>query len=105
MFEGMHIEYAATLLGSIAVLLIPIPIGFYIWGKKLRSKSKFNPMMLLKPPVNEGDSETEDDDPDAYMVAAMATRSRAHQGPAETMVDLEKAAGSQGQGVDGSRQS
>lgn len=43
MFEGMGIQYASTLLGCVAAVLVPIPIGFYFFGKRLRMKSKFAP--------------------------------------------------------------
>ncbi|KAL7823517.1 major facilitator superfamily domain-containing protein [Trichoderma gracile] len=44
MFEGMHIEWAATLLGCVAVLLAPIPFVFYFYGAKIRAKSKIAPV-------------------------------------------------------------
>ncbi|ORY11706.1 major facilitator superfamily domain-containing protein [Clohesyomyces aquaticus] len=43
MFEGMGIQWASTLLGCVAVLLVPMPIVFYVYGKKIRLKSKFAP--------------------------------------------------------------
>lgn len=43
MFHGMGIQWASTLLGCVAAVLVPIPIGFYFFGKKLRMKSKFAP--------------------------------------------------------------
>lgn len=45
MFEGMGINYAATLLGCVAVVLIPVPVWFYFRGAKIREKSKFAPTM------------------------------------------------------------
>ena len=41
MFENMGIQWAATLLGCIAAILIPVPIAFYLYGPKLRQKSKW----------------------------------------------------------------
>ena len=41
LFENMHIKSASTLLGAFAVLMIPVPFGFYKYGKKARQKSKF----------------------------------------------------------------
>jgi DHA1 family multidrug resistance protein-like MFS transporter len=32
-----------TLVGCVAVLLIPTPFIFYIYGKRIRAKSKFAP--------------------------------------------------------------
>jgi DHA1 family multidrug resistance protein-like MFS transporter len=52
MFEGMGIEWAATLLGCIAALLVPVPIWFYLRGAKIREKSAFAPT-FPKPPVAE----------------------------------------------------
>jgi DHA1 family multidrug resistance protein-like MFS transporter len=43
MFEGMGIQWAATLLGCIAALLVPVPIWFYFKGAKIREKSAFAP--------------------------------------------------------------
>jgi len=43
MFEGMGIQWAATLLGCVAFVLVPMPVVFYIFGKKIRAKSKFAP--------------------------------------------------------------
>ncbi|KAL3467557.1 major facilitator superfamily domain-containing protein [Aspergillus heterothallicus] len=40
MFEGLGIEWALTLLGCVAAGLIPIPIVLYIYGARLRAKSK-----------------------------------------------------------------
>ncbi|KAH8888336.1 MFS general substrate transporter [Thozetella sp. PMI_491] len=43
MFQGMGIQWASTLLGCVAILLVPIPIAFYKWGHKLRARSAFAP--------------------------------------------------------------
>lgn len=43
MFEGMGIQWAATLIGCVAVVLAPMPIFFYLYGKKIRAKSNFAP--------------------------------------------------------------
>ncbi|KAI0425710.1 polyamine transporter 1 [Xylaria sp. FL1042] len=45
LFKGLGIQYASTLLGGIAALLVPIPVLFYIYGPKLRAKSAFAPNM------------------------------------------------------------
>ncbi|KAL7930085.1 major facilitator superfamily domain-containing protein [Trichoderma chlorosporum] len=44
MFTGMHIEWAATLLGCVALALCPIPFIFYFYGAKIRAKSKIAPV-------------------------------------------------------------
>ncbi|KAF8002683.1 hypothetical protein OXX80_002823 [Metschnikowia pulcherrima] len=41
MFEGMQIKWAATLLGCFSAAMIPVPILFYTFGKKIRSSSKY----------------------------------------------------------------
>ncbi|KAJ5495638.1 Major facilitator superfamily multidrug transporter FLU1 [Penicillium diatomitis] len=41
MFKSLGVNWASTLLGCIAVLMIPLPIIIYIYGNKIRSKSKF----------------------------------------------------------------
>lgn len=43
MFNNMGIQWAATLLGCLAVVMIPIPVCFYLFGKQLRMKSTFAP--------------------------------------------------------------
>ncbi|KAF2654347.1 MFS general substrate transporter [Lophiostoma macrostomum CBS 122681] len=43
MFNGMGIQWASTLLGCIALVAVPMPILFYLYGKKIRGKSKFAP--------------------------------------------------------------
>lgn len=48
MFNNMGIQWASTLLGCVAVCLVPIPIGFYLYGKRLRMKSKYAP--FFEPP-------------------------------------------------------
>ena len=48
MFDGMGINYALTLLGCVAAVLVPMPIVFLLYGKKIRSRSKFAPGYDLK---------------------------------------------------------
>lgn len=43
MFDGMGIQYASTLLGCIAVLLIPVPVWFLYKGAAIREKSAYAP--------------------------------------------------------------
>jgi hypothetical protein len=78
MFDNLGIEWAATLLGCLAAICVPIPVCFYLFGKKLRQKSKFAPTM--KPPKkDEEDFESgSDDDHQHDMSALHATRSMAH---------------------------
>lgn len=44
MITGLHgIQWAGTLLACIALLLVPLPVLFYLKGAKIREKSKFAP--------------------------------------------------------------
>jgi DHA1 family multidrug resistance protein-like MFS transporter len=43
MFHNLGVDWASYLLGFIAVALIPIPVVFYVFGKKLRDMSRYNP--------------------------------------------------------------
>lgn len=47
MFDNMGIQWAATLLGCVATALVPIPVIFYLYGKRLRMKSQFAPTFEL----------------------------------------------------------
>jgi DHA1 family multidrug resistance protein-like MFS transporter len=50
MFNGMGINWAATLLGCVAAVLVPVPVWFYLKGAKIREKSAYAPT-LPKPPA------------------------------------------------------
>ncbi|KAI5778298.1 major facilitator superfamily domain-containing protein [Geopyxis carbonaria] len=41
--EPLGVGWAGSLLGFIAVAMIPIPVAFFIWGEKLRGRSKWAP--------------------------------------------------------------
>ena len=43
MFNGMGIQWASTLLGCVALVLVPLPIAFLLYGKRIREKSHFAP--------------------------------------------------------------
>ncbi|KAL7948244.1 major facilitator superfamily domain-containing protein [Trichoderma barbatum] len=60
MFNGMHIEWAATLLGCVALALAPIPFVFYFYGAKIRAKSKIAP--VFSAPADEPDADTSADE-------------------------------------------
>ncbi|KAJ5165889.1 MFS general substrate transporter [Penicillium capsulatum] len=64
MFNGMGIQWASTLLGCVAVVLVPIPVCFLLFGKRLRMKSKFAP--FFEPAIQEspGDQETDENGTD-----------------------------------------
>ncbi|KAI0270438.1 major facilitator superfamily domain-containing protein [Gloeopeniophorella convolvens] len=48
MFNGMGINWAATLIAGVALLLAPIPFIFYKYGPRIRAGSKFAPCMDLE---------------------------------------------------------
>lgn len=42
MFNNLEIQWAGTLLGCLAAIMIPIPVVFYLYGHKIRALSKMN---------------------------------------------------------------
>ncbi|KAA1477951.1 MFS polyamine transporter [Dentipellis sp. KUC8613] len=48
MFENMGINWAATLIGLIGLVLAPLPFLFYRYGARIRMNSKFAPCIDLK---------------------------------------------------------
>lgn len=75
MFDNLGIQWAGTLLGCLAVIMVPIPVCFYLFGAKLREKSKFAPTMKSKPAPADDSSEGEEED--GQFVALHASRSHA----------------------------
>jgi DHA1 family multidrug resistance protein-like MFS transporter len=59
MFEGMGIQWAATLLGCVAIVMAPIPFIFYKYGAKIRAKSAYAPTFAA-PPMASSEDETGD---------------------------------------------
>ena len=59
MFNNLGIQWAGTLLGCLAAVMVPIPVCFYLFGKKLRAKSKYSPTMMLKPPPPDDSTDEE----------------------------------------------
>jgi DHA1 family multidrug resistance protein-like MFS transporter len=60
MFKAMGVNWAGTLLGCVALVLVPIPVLFYYYGHKLRERSAFaptGPLAVQHPPINENDEE------------------------------------------------
>ncbi|KAG5417938.1 hypothetical protein I9W82_004266 [Candida metapsilosis] len=41
MFVNMKIQWASTLLGCLGAIMIPVPLLFYMYGKRIRSSSKY----------------------------------------------------------------
>ncbi|CAG9980625.1 unnamed protein product [Clonostachys byssicola] len=71
MFDGMGIQFAATLLGCVAVVLAPIPFIFYKYGAAIRRKSKIAPTDFFVPPAPAAEEE-EDSTPEKEGAAAAA---------------------------------
>ncbi|KAL1648208.1 hypothetical protein SLS61_007080 [Didymella pomorum] len=40
-YRNMGVHYTLTILGAISALLVPVPYLFYIYGKRIRGKSKY----------------------------------------------------------------
>lgn len=60
MFNGLGIEWASTLLGCVAAVLIPIPIIFYLYGHKIRAKSRVAPTFPMMPQAPPPQAESDD---------------------------------------------
>lgn len=41
MIHGMGVEWAGTLLGCVAFVLVPLPVLFWLKGDKIRARSAF----------------------------------------------------------------
>ncbi|RDW62697.1 putative fluconazole resistance protein [Coleophoma crateriformis] len=55
MFKGIGVNWAGTLLGCVAILLVPIPVCFLIFGERIRRRSAFAPTKPLDVPSSEND--------------------------------------------------
>jgi DHA1 family multidrug resistance protein-like MFS transporter len=71
MFAALGVNWSGTLLGCVALLLVPIPVAFYYYGEKIRMKSAFAPTKPLEPTSEEELVANEPED-----VASEKTRSR-----------------------------
>lgn len=49
MFASLHVNWAGTLLGCVAMCLVPIPIAFYFYGARIRQNSAFAPTKPMDP--------------------------------------------------------
>ncbi|KAI9771368.1 MAG: hypothetical protein M1840_002338 [Geoglossum simile] len=47
MFHRLGVNWASTLLGFVALAMVPIPVVFIVYGAKIREKSKFAPTMKI----------------------------------------------------------
>ncbi|KAF9044209.1 MFS polyamine transporter [Panaeolus papilionaceus] len=48
MFTKMHVNWACTLIGLVALLFVPSPFLFYKYGARIRTRSKFAPCIDLR---------------------------------------------------------
>ncbi|KAK3293252.1 major facilitator superfamily domain-containing protein [Chaetomium fimeti] len=62
MFEGMGIQWASTLLGCIAVALVPIPIVFWMYGHKIRARSAYAPTYSANAQAAPGTADSSDEE-------------------------------------------
>ena len=56
MFAALKVNWTGTLLGCVALILVPIPVIFYKYGAKIRSKSAFAPTKPMEPVSEEDDT-------------------------------------------------
>jgi DHA1 family multidrug resistance protein-like MFS transporter len=60
LFNNLGIQWAGTLLGCVAAVLVPIPVYFWFYGFRLRLKSQFAPVLDNRPaPSNENNENNE----------------------------------------------
>lgn len=57
MIEGLGIQWAGTLLGCVAIVLVPLPVIFYLKGAKIRERSTFAPTFSTANKANDSPSE------------------------------------------------
>ncbi|KAL8804248.1 MAG: hypothetical protein Q9182_002702 [Xanthomendoza sp. 2 TL-2023] len=50
MFQGLGVQWAGSLLGFVALALVPIPVIFWKYGARIRARSKFAPTMAKNAP-------------------------------------------------------
>ncbi|KAH0544712.1 hypothetical protein FGG08_001217 [Glutinoglossum americanum] len=48
LFKRLGVNWASTLLGFIALAMVPIPVVFVVYGAKIREHSKFAPTMKVR---------------------------------------------------------
>ena len=59
MIEGMGVQWAGTLLGCVAIALVPLPVLFYLKGAKIRERSTFAPTFPMVTKANDAPSESD----------------------------------------------
>ena len=77
MFSALGVNWAGTLLGCVAAVLVPIPVLFYVYGHKIREKSAFaptGPLAVQHPPLTDESETSESDGAAAEKVATRKSR-------------------------------
>lgn len=59
MFQTLGIEWGCTLLGCLALIMIPFPLVFIRYGPKLRQRSVWAPSPLATTPVTKTNAKEE----------------------------------------------
>ncbi|KAK5989032.1 Major facilitator superfamily multidrug transporter FLU1 [Cladobotryum mycophilum] len=91
MFTGMHIQWASTLLGCVAVALAPIPFIFYFYGARIRARSSVAPQFAAPAdePRHGDDASTEDTpiekDAEKAAMGSAPKRTADTEGPVENV--------------------
>ena len=62
MFDALGVGGGGSLIGGVAVLLVPIPFIFYKYGKSIRRRSKFAPTPDTKDDNEEPDSKRDEEE-------------------------------------------
>lgn len=57
MFDALRVNWASTLLGCVALILVPIPVVFWRYGANIRARSKFAPTAKTQPALGVEDDE------------------------------------------------
>jgi len=57
MFKALGVNWAGTMLGCVALVLVPIPVIFYKYGARIRQKSAFAPTKPMVPASEDEDLE------------------------------------------------
>lgn len=57
MFDALGVNWAGTLLGCVALILVPIPVVFWRYGAKIRARSSFAPTAKAQPVLAVADEE------------------------------------------------
>lgn len=85
MFEGMGIQYAATLLGCIAGVLALVPFYLYWRGAQIRQKSAYAPTFAAVADLPEGEDGSREEEADPAARASAPERESDANGSKENV--------------------